>query len=202
MMAPTPRRLALRNRAAASALACVLCACVLAARPADATTVIPLEDEALAGGADMVVRGVVIEVRTATYAIGPGVFTEAVVAVDERLDAPRVDGEALDGSTPDEVILRIPGGETSDRHVIVPGMPSFGVGDEVVVFLEALPDAFGDEAAPAFIPFGLEQGVWRETAHGWTRGEQDGLLPTVAAPDIRPLSLDALRALVRPEVAP
>lgn len=157
--------------------------------PAGATSVLPLTDTQLAEGADMIVRGVVLEVRTAEYPIGPGIFTEAVVSVAERLD-----GDV----TVDEIVVRIPGGRTDSRYILVPGMPVLSLGEDVVLFLEALPtDAFGPDAVPAYIPRGLDQGVWRPTDAGWLRGDQEGLLPVAAPPTVAPLGLDAIRELAR-----
>lgn len=158
------------------------------AAPAAATTVLPLSDEALASGADMVVIGVVTAIETAHYEIGPGVFTEVEVRVDERFDG---------SVTPPTILLRIPGGSSAERTILVPGMPTFELGEEVVVFLELLPQAFGPNGGIAFIPHGLQQGVWREVPGGWVRGEQEGLLPVVGfEPQVAPLELDALRTLV------
>jgi hypothetical protein len=158
------------------------------AASAAATTVVPLSDEALASGADMVVLGVVTAVDIAHYEIGPGVFTEVEVRVDERLDA------TVSTST---VLLRIPGGSSDERTILVPGMPAFELGEEVVLFLELLPQAFGPDGGVAFIPHGLQQGVWREVPGGWIRGEQEGLLPVIGFnPEIVPVELDELRTLV------
>lgn len=170
--------------------AALIAACLaVAPAPAGATSVLPLTDAELADGADLIVRGVVIELRTAEYAVGPGVFTEAVVAVAERLD-----GEV----TVDEIVVRIPGGRTDSRYVLVPGMPVLALGEDVVLFLEALPTAaFGPDAPPAYIPRGLEQGVWRPADGGWLRGDQEGLLPVAAPPTVAPLGLDAIRELAR-----
>ncbi len=169
-----------------------LCCLVLGfavAAPVEATTVLPLSDEALANGADMVVRGRVVHIEVVEFDVGPGVFTDVTFEVDERLDAT---------VTMPLVTLRIPGGETATRHTVIEGMPEFTVGDELVVFLETLPQAFGDSQI-VFIPHGLSQGVWSETESGWIRGEQIGLLPTAGVlPQRRALGLDDLRDLVSP----
>lgn len=158
------------------------------APPVEATTVLPLTDESLASGADMVVVGVVTSIQAAAYPIGPGIFTEIEIAVDERLDG---------AVAPPTVLLRIPGGSSAESTIIVPGMPYFELGEEVVVFLETLPQAFGPDAGIAFIPHGLQQGVWREVPGGWVRGEQEGLLPVQGIlPEVRPLGIDELRTLV------
>jgi hypothetical protein len=149
---------------------------------------LPLTDESLASGADMVVVGVVTSIQAAAYPIGPGIFTEIEIAVDERLDG---------AVAPPTVLLRIPGGSSAESTIIVPGMPHFELGEEVVVFLETLPQAFGPDAGIAFIPHGLQQGVWREVPGGWVRGEQEGLLPVQGIlPEVRPLGIDELRTLV------
>ncbi|MFT4703349.1 MAG: hypothetical protein ACI81R_001040 [Bradymonadia bacterium] len=154
---------------------------------AQATTVAALTDDDLIRLADTVATGTVIEERTAQYDVGPELFTEYVVA----LDAPLFSLSPV-GPT---VVIRVPGGVLNDRRVVVPGMPSFEVGEHVLLFLERLPNAFGDAEA-GFLPVGLNQGVWRESAPGvWQRGEQESLLlPRGSAPVAEPLTIDALRA--------
>lgn len=159
------------------------------ASPLCAATVAALSDAALVRASDAIVQGRVVHVEVRTYDVGPQVFTEATVAV----------ADALVGvpSPQQTIVVRIPGGETDAHHVIVPGMPQLAVGDDVVLFLEALPDAFGDEAEPGYLPVGLGQGVWRrEGVDGWVRDPQDGLLlaPGEAAPPRHPVSLDTIVA--------
>lgn len=172
-------------------LAVALCCAGLVtnAAPAQATTVVRLTDQQLADNSALVIRGTVTDARVATYEVQPQLFTEYTVRIDEVL--------ATELETGSEVVIRVPGGRTDDRHVVIPGMPGFTVGDEVVLFLETLPDAFGDSAAPGFLPVGLGQGVWREqTPGGWSRGEQDGLVgPVVTEPE--PLPLQSVRALAQ-----
>lgn len=159
------------------------------AAPGHTTSVVSLADEALVNGADMVVRGRVVSVEVVEFDVGPGVFTDVVLQVDERLDGT---------VTLPVVTLRIPGGQTSDRHIVVEGMPHFAVGQELVIFLETLPAAFGDSQI-VFIPHGLSQGVWSESDAGWIRGEQVGLLPAPGVlPERRPLLMEELRRMVNP----
>ncbi len=164
---------------------------LFAASVAHATSVVPLTDEQLAAGASSVVVGTVIDVQAATHDIGPGVFTEYVVAVEE----------VLLGAPAEELVIRVPGGAAGDYRTVVPGMPAMRMGERVVLFLEPLPTApFGD-ARPAWIPFGLEQGVWREEGGRWIRGDQEGLLPTTTGPPpVVPRTLDELRTLVAPVI--
>jgi hypothetical protein len=157
--------------------------------PGHATTVLPLSDQALANGAEMIVRGRVTAVEVVEFDVGPGVFTDVTFQVDERLDG---------SVTLPEVTLRIPGGRTNDHHIVIEGMPEFEVGQELIIFLETLPLAFGDSEI-VFIPHGLSQGVWSESEPGWLRGEQSGLLPVAGVlPDRSPLGLEELRQLVSP----
>lgn len=174
-----------RRSAAVAALGALVAALAVAA-PADATSVVPLGDDALAFGAALVVHGRVGAVRTVEYPVGPGVFTEVAVEVLARLDP---------GDPVESLVIRVPGGASGTRRVVVSGMPTFDEGDEVVVFLEALPTAAFGDAAPAYIPFGLQQGVWRQADAGWIRGDQEGLLPSALPPASEPRTLDGLRAL-------
>lgn len=187
-MSGRPLRAAARSlaRAAAGLLAAAVLTSVTPA-PAAATTVVALDNAQLAANSAYVVRGTIVDARVATYDVQPELFTEYDVRVDEVLGA--------DAPVSDTLVVRVPGGQTAGRHVQVAGMPGFTVGDEVVLFLEALPDAFGPDAAPGYLPVGLEQGVWRQTPAGdWQRGDQDGLIgPVLAEPE--PLPLRAIRQL-------
>jgi hypothetical protein len=155
---------------------------------AGATTVVRLDEPALRAGADAIVLGTVVAIRTVAVDLGPGVFTDVDVAVDEDLRDPN--------ASPRIVTLRIPGGELDGRRVIVEGMPTFEMAERIVLFAEAV-SAWNDAY---YLPVGLNQGVWRADAAGlFAPTAQDGLIGDPAA--VAPRDLAALRRLAR-EVAP
>ncbi len=109
--------------AAASAL--------IAAKPAQAMTVLAVDLKALVTTADQVLYGQVAAVRTVDLRKqGRGVWTEMELSVKEvwKGDA-KLQGKRF--------VWRHVGGKTADGlTVAVPGMPTFGVGEETVVVLE------------------------------------------------------------------
>jgi hypothetical protein len=144
-----------------------------------------LDDEGLARGSTYVVVAEVDGVERAEYPIAPSVFTEVSLRIERHL---------LPGTDePGSLLLRIPGGGS----VIVPGMPSFEVGERVVVFLEPQPTrAFGD-APQSYLPVGLNQGVWRIGGEDlWERGDQHGLFGGVEPVVRSALSLGDIEILV------
>ena len=97
------------------------------ATTASATTVVALDDATLVASSDRIVQGAVVAIRVVRYPIAPEAFTEVVVEVEENL--------LSDGAPPEQIVMRIPGGALDDRHIVVPGMPSFSLGERVVLFL-------------------------------------------------------------------
>lgn len=144
-----------------------LVAALSLAMPALATTVVSLPEEVLFGSASEILLVHVIERETVEMPIAPGVFTDFTLLVEQR-----VAGSLLPGTT---LTVRIPGGVSETRAVHVEGMPSFVPGETVLVFLEPLP-AFPDGTV-AYIPLGLNQGVWRVDTNALYRATwQDGLI--------------------------
>ncbi len=162
--------------------AVVVVALLVAVSPASATTVLALDEATLVANTDLAIAGVIVDIRTSVVAIGPGVFTDYIVAVDS----------VLVGAAPDLVVVRVPGGQTGERDVRVEGMPSFTRDERVVLFLESLP-AFPDGVV-AFLPVGLNQGVWRVAEGGWVPSPQPGLIGQVA-PAV-PRTIESLRTLL------
>ncbi|MDE2997950.1 MAG: hypothetical protein OXU79_02610 [Gemmatimonadota bacterium] len=66
------------------------------------------------------------------------------------------------GDPGDEIVLTLPGGSAGGRRLYIPGIPEFGVDEEVVLFLTG-PDLHGSPW-----PLGLGQGCYR------VLGAQDG----------------------------
>lgn len=128
---------------AASSIVAVL-ACVHA-RPCDATQVVRLSLGEAAARADLVVEA---RVLAKSARIGPRkrVETEYVLRVDR----------ALFGAPASAALVRVPGGVLPDGSgMLVPGMPSFAVGDDVVLMLGR------EQEGGMRVPVGLAQGALR-----------------------------------------
>lgn len=108
-------------------LALALAAVVAAAPPAAATTYVPVADRALLAEAAAVVEARVLSVESAPVA-GRWPATDYLVEVD-KLVAGDIPGRNL--------IVRLPGGTRPDGSgVELYGIPRFGVGEEVFLFLQ------------------------------------------------------------------
>lgn len=169
--------------------AALLLAAALVAPAVHATTVIALDEQSLVRSSQIVALVFVESVTPRELAVGPGVFTDVSLRVLEPL---------LGGVLPgDAITVRIPGGLLGERNVVIEGMPSFAVGEELVVFLELLPP-FPDGVS-AYLPLGLNQGVWRRDPAGmYAPSPQDGLLhPGGASEPIAPGTIEMLRQRIR-----
>ena len=116
----------------------------LVASTAGATTVLRVSIEDLARKADVIVRGVVQEVRVVTD------------ARDERRIATlvtlRVDRVLKGHASGPHLTLRLAGGRSERWDSTIPGTPVFVKGEETVVFLEATSDGLK--------PAGLAEGKY------------------------------------------
>lgn len=110
---------------------------------AAATTVLYRDVPALARDSDAVVRGKVSQVHSRWSGDHRRIVT--VVQVDVE--------ETLKGAPGHQVTILQPGGVVGDIGQRVEGLASFGVGEEVVVFLE--------QRGPGYIVSGLAQGKYR-----------------------------------------
>jgi len=72
-----------------------------------------------------IVKGKVLEVKSAWDEEGSKIFTYVKIAIDEYWK----------GEGPREMVLRVPGGTVGDITLWVEDAPSFEVGEEVVLFL-------------------------------------------------------------------
>jgi len=130
-----------------------LVALALPARPAGATIVLEATLEDMTRVSALVVRG---EVTAVTSRAEGERGTRLVTDVTLRL------AEVLKGSRePGEFTFTVPGGQAGEYVMMIPGMPRFRVGQEVVLFLEPTADGF--------VPSGLQQGrftVLREPITG------------------------------------
>ncbi len=113
---------------------------------AQATTMLKVDVADLTRTSEWIVRAQVLAVRDVDLrAQGRSLFTDVDLRI---LDVYRGAG------VPATYTLRLPGGKGRDGvTMMVPGMPRFRVGDEIVVFLE--------KTSLGHIPCGLTQGVWR-----------------------------------------
>jgi hypothetical protein len=111
---------------------------------ANATTLVPATLDEIVAGAELVVHGRVVGVRSEMTAGRRSIHSYVTLAVDE----------AVKGRPGPTVTFRVPNGQVGRYRRVVIGAPEFVVGDEVIVFLRA--------RAPA-VPtlFGLSQGVYR-----------------------------------------
>jgi len=171
-----------RSRLAAIALLAVTLAVSEAAR---ATTVLPLDLDALTTAAGRVFMGRVIAVRSGRDAHGLPV-TWTTFAVDETLKgtaAPTIEIKQLGGN----------GTSTAGAIYRVPALPSYAVGDEVILFLHP-------ESREGFTsPVGLGQGRFRiRRGHGGAPVAENDVgntnLTTGAAPPTDPTASEALTA--------
>lgn len=136
----------------ALALALVLPASALA------TTVLKMDLEALVGTADAIVVGQVVA-QEAVVEEGK-VFTVTTIRVDELLKGESVVRRRADGSgsldevekAPETLTIKQIGGRTDSLATYVAGMPSFEVGEEVVLFAER------PKQLEHFVVTGLSQG--------------------------------------------
>jgi hypothetical protein len=174
-------RTARRARGPAAAL---LAALAILAAPARATTVLRQSVDTLTAGSEVVVRGVVEGVTGHVEQVGHS-FRLARVRVEE----------ALVGRAPAVVHVRLLGGAaaTPGTTCAVPGVPDLVEGDEVLLFLERVPEALttrpsraparthesrrGGRALPASGPPPREQWMPLSLAVGSYRIDRGGPTP-------------------------
>ncbi len=97
------------------------------AAPARAAMSIYASPEAIAGRAEVVVRGTVVRVDSGVDPFSGGLATYATIAVDETLRGP---------ADLAEVVVREPGGRFGNLVHVVDAVPEYRPGEEVVAFLE------------------------------------------------------------------
>jgi hypothetical protein len=109
---------------------------------ATAATLEPLDLNGLVGHAETVVYGRVVDATPVWVMGGRQIDTLVTLEVGARFK----------GDTGSRITFRAPGGRLGGHQTVVPGAPSFAVGDEVVTFLAR-------RAAPAPEIVGLAQGA-------------------------------------------
>jgi hypothetical protein len=131
--------------------ACTVAALAALAATVEASVIIPTEFRQIVAASTLIVRGRVTDVRP-------------IVARHERTDtAVTIAAEAtLKGEPATFVSVRVPGGDDGRFRWIVPGAPSFRVGESAVFFLSR-----GSDNVVRLV--GLSMGVYRLRADKRTR---------------------------------
>lgn len=121
---------------------------LLAAWPAQATTLLRVDVPGMTVAYQWVVRADILSVKSVDLrSEGRGIFTDVEMTIREVY---------LGEDVPKKYTLRLVGGQGDDGKVLwIPGMPGFTPGEDVVLFLE--------KTSLGHIPCGLGQGVWRVT---------------------------------------
>lgn len=120
----------------------------LLAHPAYATTVQEVGLTELLDRADVVFEGHVLEVQAQKSPHYPYLFTDVLIQTTH----------IFKGEPRASITLRIPGGSMPQEKVMIPGMPSFEEGQEVLIFAEMLP---WKQKNPQFLPLGLGLGSFK-----------------------------------------
>jgi hypothetical protein len=115
-----------------------LAACAL---PLSASTVLPLDFEQLARGADRVVSGRIVKLET-QQPDGGYLYTSVTIQV-EQASPSSLQGQTLE--------FRMVGGERAGLRQYIQGMPRFETGARVALFLTGSTDS----------PFGATVGLWQ-----------------------------------------
>jgi hypothetical protein len=134
----------MKNPVAPLRLSCLslLAAAAWFAAQAEAMVVVERDFHDLAQRAEQIVAGTVTEIRTGTVAGAPITFVTVT------------DLTVMKGAAGDSITLEMYGGNDGEYAVKVPDMPSFSVGEEVVLFIAGN----GRNVSP-FV--GVWQGVFR-----------------------------------------
>lgn len=129
----------------ASVLGCVAALVRTSPFAVDAGTAVELDLEGLVGSSDLIVEGRIAELHSVEMPTGR-IETELHVEVDRHFW----------GAESQTRVVRVPGGVLPDgRGLILPGMPQFVAGEDVILFLSA------EGASGVRMPVGLAQGKLR-----------------------------------------
>ena len=158
---------------------------------AGATLLIFMSDEELTARADAVVQAEVLDVESYRDARLHRVFTRVTLGVQSYLK----------GQGPAEIAVRVAGGTLGELEYRVLGAPQFRLGEQVVLFLQARPEAAG--------VIGMTQGKLRvvtdERGDKWVERDltsvaltsRDGRTPVARPARMRLSELRAIVARVR-----
>jgi len=148
----------LRARSRALFAAAFAAAALLAARPAAATTLVPLGVEDMTQISSDVVLGKVTRVISQYSADRSQIFTYVTVSADQRLKG--------DGGASETFVLW--GGRVGDDEMYVVDSPRFAVGEQVVVFLGQLASRVPLTQPTDRWLLGLGNGKWSVTTEAAT----------------------------------
>jgi hypothetical protein len=90
-----------------------------------ASTFLKVDIPTLKGMSESVVRGHVLDVRSAWNDEGTAIFTYVTLQVTGRLH----------GKADNQLVIRVPGGTVGDFTSVMEGAPAFEPGDDVVAFI-------------------------------------------------------------------
>lgn len=123
----------------------LVAALALAALPTFASTFIHMPQHDLVAQADSVIHGRVIDVNTFWSDSGRIIITEATIKVDD----------VLVGNADSTVVVRTFGGQIGDIRAEAHGFPTFKMGENVLLFLQA------EEADNSIRVLGYQEGQFR-----------------------------------------
>lgn len=136
----------------------VFVAALLGARPAQATVMREVPFSELIAGSDAVILATVVasEVERVDRGLGPQPETRTTLAVREWLQP---DAAAAGSAT--HAVVRELGGVTQDHAYRIDGIPTYAVGEEVVVFVVRHPEVAGEYRTYAMVQgrFTVRRGV-------------------------------------------
>ena len=144
--------------AARCAVATVL-ALTMTAGVVSAMTLVPMTTAEMVDAADWVVRGTVESATTGWNESGTMVYTWTTIRVDERY------GPAAK-EMPAQLVICQPGGRVDNRVCVVPGLPKYRDGENVIVFLERRTAPQSAKHAAEYMAVGAVQGKYTVTKNG------------------------------------
>jgi len=165
---------------------------VCASAPASATTVINRTVQDMTRVSALVISGVVVSTEPNQTAPGFPLATRVTISVDSVLKG------FASGPT---ISFMIPGGVRNGKVLMIPGMPGFAAGEEVVVFLERtprgwIPSSLGNGKYTVNTDQAGRRVVWRAT-DGMIRVAVDRSLTTDAATESDALGYDELMNMIQ-----
>ena len=124
-----------------------------------AMTLVPMTTADMVDAADWVVRGTVESVTTGWNESGTMVYTWTTIRVDECYGPPAKE-------MPAQLVICQPGGRVGDRVCVVPGLPRYRDGEDVIVFLERRTAPQAAKHAAEYMAVGAVQGKFTVTKDG------------------------------------
>ena len=124
-----------------------------------AMTLVPMTTAEMVESADWVIRGTVESATTGWNESGTMVYTWSTIRVDERY------GPAAK-EKPAQLVICQPGGRVGNRVCVVPGLPKYKDGEDVIVFLERRAGLQSAKHAAEYMAVGAVQGKYTVTKEG------------------------------------